>query len=103
MTTTKRGFRIFGTAPTVYQLDSLRIFGYPVKKTPGGSFYVEEEFKTREEATQSLKDLVEVLYQRGTLEEDEYTATLDKVGKYGQMSYDAATVKILDAEEFIIP
>ena len=49
-------YRIIATAPTVYQLSSIRAFGLPVVKQPNGSFIAEMGFASKDEAIDYLKE-----------------------------------------------
>jgi len=54
--------KIIATAPTSYQLNSLRAFHIGWKPRGNGSFYGEKEFDTEEDAIQYLSDLAHDYY-----------------------------------------
>lgn len=93
---------ICGQVPTVYQSSSLYKFRLPVSKNGDGSFSVEAEFPSKEDAIEVLKSKAYNWYQEGLFDEDEFNEAMDDIEKYGQLTYDAATVKIVE-ESLTIP
>jgi hypothetical protein len=79
---------ITATAPTRYQLRSLRAFGMPVTDEPNGTFTASQEFDSKEEAIEYLKDRAHMYFEFGEIEEamaDITTAnmlTIDAVTAY---------------------
>lgn len=87
--------RISATAPTGYQLQSLRHFGMEVNKNGNGSYSAHQDFDTEEEAKQYLKSRAE-MYFDGNSDNDEpdLIDALDSIEKHGVLRLDAVTAGI---------
>lgn len=92
--------RISATAPTAYQLQSLRQFGMEVKKHGNGSYTATQDFDTEDEAKNYLKEKAE-RYFDGNSDNDEVDLieALDSIEKHGVLTLDAVTAGI---EEVVI-
>ena len=84
--------RITATAPTSYQLQSLRHFGMEIKKHLHGSYYSTQDFDTEKEAKEYLKTRAE-MYFDGNSDNDEVNLIdeLDSIEKRGVLTLDAVT------------
>ena len=89
-------FKITATAPTIYQLSSLRRFGMTVKEVGNGSFHSEEIFETEEEAKAYLVNRAEMYYDEFEGQVDEHLATIEN---NGYLEIDAVTASIDHVEE----
>ena len=91
--------RITATAPTAYQLQSLRHFGMEVKKNGNGSYTAHQDFDTEEEAKKYLLTRAE-MYFDGNSDNDEQDLieAFDSIEKHGVLTLDAATAGIEEIE-----
>ncbi len=91
--------RISATAPTAYQLQSLRQFGMEVKNHGNGRYTATQDFETEEEAKDYLKEKAE-RYFDGNSNNDEANLieALDRIEKYGSLRLDAVTASIEEIE-----
>lgn len=87
--------RISATAPTAYQLQSLRHFGMEVKNHGNGRYTATQDFNTEEEAKDYLKEKAE-RYFDGNSDNDEVDLieALDSIEKHGVLTLDAVTAGI---------
>ena len=87
--------RITATAPTAYQLQSLRHFGMEVKKHGNGSYTAHQDFDTEKEAKEYLEQRAQ-MYFDGNSDNDEkdLIEALDSIQKHGVLTLDAATARI---------
>jgi hypothetical protein len=88
-------FKITATAPTTYQIGSLRLFGLNVKSYPTGIHIGEEIFDTEEEAKSFLNKRADSYFE----DEDELNEAISDIEKYGLLRMDAVCGRI---EEFEI-
>jgi hypothetical protein len=90
--------RITATAPTAYQLQSLRHFGMEVTKNGNGST-AHQDFDTEEEAKKYLLTRAE-MYFDGNSDNDEQDLieAFDSIEKHGVLTLDAATAGIEEIE-----
>lgn len=91
--------RITATAPTSYQLQSLRHFGMEIKKHLHGSYFSTQDFDTEKEAKEYLKTRAE-LYFDGNSDNDEVNLidALDSIEKHSVLTLDAATAGMEEVE-----
>lgn len=91
--------RITATAPTSYQLQSLRHFGMEIKKHLHGSYFSTQDFDTEKEAKEYLKTRAE-LYFDGNSDNDEVNLIdeLDSIEKHGVLTLDAVTAGMEEVE-----
>ena len=91
--------RITATAPTSYQLQSLRHFGMEIKKHLHGSYFSTQDFDTEKEAKEYLKTRAE-LYFDGNSDNDEVNLidALDSIEKRGVLTLDAVTADMEEVE-----
>ena len=91
--------RITATAPTSYQLQSLRHFGMEIKKHLHGSYYSTQDFDTEKEAKEYLKTRAE-MYFDGNSDNDEVNLidALDSIEKRGVLTLDAVTAGMEEVE-----
>ena len=91
--------RITATAPTSYQLQSLRHFGMEIKKHLHGSYFSTQDFDTEKEAKEYLKTRAE-LYFDGNSDNDEVNLidALDSIEKHGVLTLDAVTADMEEVE-----
>ena len=84
--------QISATAPTVYQLGSLRAFKMPVGNHLSGEFTARKEFDTEQEAKNYLKELAENYY----FEDGEEVAArhIEGIESHGALTIDAVTAYI---------
>jgi len=89
-------FQVKATAPTTYQLQSVRLFGSPIKSNMDGSdTFTSEIFDTEQEAKDYLIDSAEMYFEN----EDELQEAINDINKYGSLSMDAATGGVYEVEE----
>ena len=90
--------RITATAPTAYQLQSLRHFGMEVKKN-GNGFTAHQDFGTEDEAKEYLEQRAQ-MYFDGNSDNDEQDLieAFDSIEKHGVLTLDAATAGIEEIE-----
>jgi hypothetical protein len=91
--------RITATAPTAYQLQSLRHFGMEIKKHLHGSYFSTQDFDTELEAKEYLKTRAE-MYFDGCYDNDEVNLieALDSIEKHGVLTLDAVTAGTEEVE-----
>ena len=91
--------RITATAPTSYQLQSLRHFGMEIKKHLNGSYFSTQDFDTEKEAKEYLKTRAE-MYFDGNSDNDEVNLidALDSIEKRGVLTLDAVTADMEEVE-----
>ena len=91
--------RISATAPTAYQLQSLRHFGMEVKKHGNGSYTAHQDFDTEKEAKEYLEQKAQ-MYFDGNSDNDEQDLieAFDSIEKHGVLTLDAATARIDEIE-----
>ena len=92
-------FRITATAPTAYQLQSLRHFGIEVKQHGTGSYSATQDFDSEDEAKAYLTERAE-MYFDGNSDNDEsnLAKALESIEKHGSLTLDAATASIEEVE-----
>ena len=90
--------RITATAPTAYQLQSLRHFGMEVKKN-GNGYTAHQDFDTEKEAKEYLEQRAQ-MYFDGNSDNDEQDLieAFDSIEKHGVLTLDAATAGIEEIE-----
>jgi hypothetical protein len=81
---------ITATAPTIYQLRSLREFGMPVTDQRNGSYSACQEFDSEEDAIEYLTNRAENYFET----EEEIEDAIEIIEKYGQLRLDAVTAYI---------
>jgi hypothetical protein len=83
--------QVTGQAPTIYQLVSLKtLTSNNIKKNPDGSFVFNQKFDTKREAGQFLREQAhKIAYNAAELSD-----MLAEISKYGQLTYDAATIRV---------
>lgn len=88
----KTTIRISATAPTAYQLHSLRQFGMEVKQHGNGRYTAAQDFDTEKEAKDYLIERAE-RYFDGNSDNDEkdLIEALDSIEKHGVLTLDAVT------------
>ena len=88
----KNMFTITATAPTVYQLNSLRSFKMKVTEHANGSFTASQDFETEQEAKEYLIKLAGDFYFE---DGEEITANhIENIKKYGSLRLDAVIASI---------
>ena len=95
-TTTMAQFKVIATAPTSYQIQSLRAFGMEVKKNGNGSFTGKQIFDSEEEAKKYLVTRAEMYYDEY---EGQVTEHLQGIETVGCLNIDAVTATIEEVEE----
>lgn len=86
---------ITATAPTSYQLASLRLFGMPITSHGNGSHTASQEFDTVEEAKSYLIERAEMFFDGNSDNDEERLAdAIDRVNKHGSLYLDAAYASI---------
>lgn len=89
-------YQVKATAPTAYQLQSVRLFGSPIKSNMDGSHTFKSEiFDTEQEAKDYLIKRAEMYFEN----EDELQEAINDINKYGSLSMDAATGGVYEIEE----
>lgn len=88
-------FKITATAPTSYQLQSLRLFGLNVKSYANGSHVGEDTFITEDEAKAFLIKRAEMYFES----EHELNEAIYNIEKYGLLRLDAVCASIEEVEE----
>ena len=81
---------IKATAPTGYQLRSLRAFGMPITDHRNGSYSAKQEFDSEEEAIIYLTKRAEIYFET----DEEIEDAIEIIEKYGQLRLDAVTAYI---------
>ena len=89
-------YKVIATAPTTYQLNSVRQFGSPITSHRDGSHVFSQSFETEGEAKEYLKERAH-LYYNDT--EEELNEAIDDIEMYGCLSIDAVTASIEEEEE----
>lgn len=95
----KTTIRISATAPTTYQLQSLRQFGMEVKHHGNGSHTATQDFDTEKEAKEYLIERAEIYFD-GNSDNDEkdLIEALESIEKHGVLTLDAVTASIEEVE-----
>lgn len=91
--------RITATAPTSYQIQSLRHFGMEIKSHGNGSHTATQEFDTEKEAKEYLVTRAKNYFD-GNSDNDEkdLIEALDSIEKHGVLRLDAVTASIEEVE-----
>lgn len=91
--------RISATAPTAYQLQSLRHFGMEVSKNGNGSYSASQDFDTEFEAKRFLVQRADYYFD-GNSDNDEkdLIEALDSIEKHGVLTLDAVTAGMEEIE-----
>jgi hypothetical protein len=88
-------FKITATAPTSYQLSSLKHFGMGFNENGNGSFSASKEFDTEEEAKEFLRGRAEMYNSEDPSGSDKKIADMnDSIDKFGTLTLDAVTAHI---------
>lgn len=84
--------QIIATAPTSYQLNSLRALAgsFTTAANPDGSFELRATFDTRAEAIEHLKDRAYRIYD----DRVEYREAIAEINRYNMLTYDCLTARI---------
>ena len=92
-------FRITATAPTVYQLQSLRNFGMEVAQHGNGSYSASQDFDSEDEAKAYLVERAEIYFD-GNSDNDEanLAKALESIANHGLLRLDAASASIEEVE-----
>lgn len=91
-------FTITATAPTVYQLNSLRSFKMKVTENANGSFTASQDFETERDAKDYLIKLAEDFYFE---DGKEITSNhIENIKKYGSLRLDAVSASIEEKEQW---
>jgi len=89
-------YQVKATAPTSYQLQSVRLFGSPIKSNIDGSHTFKSElFDTEEEAKDYLIERAELFFEN----DDQLQEAIDEINEYGSLSMDAASGEVYEVEE----
>jgi len=89
-------YKVIATAPTTYQLNSVRQFGSPITSHKDGSHVFSQSFETEERAKEYLKERAHLYYNNT---EEELNEAIDDIEMYGCLSIDAVTASIEKKEE----
>jgi hypothetical protein len=89
-------YKVIATAPTIYQLTSVRQFGSPIISHGNGSHIFVQSFETEEEAKEYLKHRASLYYDT----EAELDEAMYDIDEYGSLSIDAVTASIERVEEW---
>lgn len=89
---------ITATAPTGYQLNSLLAFGLGHTKNPNGSYTIEAEFNSEEEAREHLRTRARLYNDRTGGSNEELLEMLRDIEE-GYLSLDAVTAGIQQRDE----
>jgi accessory colonization factor AcfC len=92
-------FKVTATAPTTYQLNSVRAFGYNIKSLSNGSHIFEQEFQTEQEAKEYLTQRAHIYWENSNASEEELREMLSDVEKYRMLTLDAVTGRVEEIEE----
>lgn len=88
-------FKITATAPTSYQISSLRAFNLDVTKNGNGSHTGEQTFETKEAAEQHLIKRADMYNDQDPEGTEEKLAEMhNDIKKYGCLTLDAVTAHI---------
>ena len=90
-----RTYTINATAPTTYQLQSLRAFGIGADKNGNGSYTGQKDFETEVEAKEYLKSRAAMYNDEdpeGT--EERLAGMYDSIEQFGSLTLDAVTAHI---------
>lgn len=92
-------FQISATAPTAYQLNSLRAFNLDTKQNGNGSISGTLDFESEDEAKKYLKNRA-AMYNDGDPEgtEEKLATMYDRIEKFGSLTLDAVTAHINEVE-----
>lgn len=89
-------YQVKATAPTSYQLQSVRLFGSPIKSNMDGSHTFKSEiFDTEQEAKDYLIQRAEMYFEN----EDDLQEAIDEINEYGSLSMDAASGGVYEVED----
>lgn len=89
-------YQVKSTVPTTYQLQSVRLFGSPIKSNMDGSHTFRSElFDTEQEAKDYLIKRAEMYFEN----DDELQEAISDINQYGSLSMDAASGGIYEVEE----
>ena len=89
-------YQVKATAPTTYQLQSVRLFGSPIKSNMDGSHTFKSEiFDTEQEAKDYLIERAEMYFEN----DDELQEAINDINEYSSLSMDAATGGVYEVEE----
>jgi hypothetical protein len=83
-------YKVIATAPTTYQLNSVRQFGSPIISRMDGSHVFSKSFETKEQAKEYLQQRALLYYDT----EEEINEAMESIEKYGSLRIDAATASI---------
>jgi len=89
-----KNYKITAMAPTVYQYGSLRHFGGDIKKHGNGSFSINIEFETEQQAKDYL--IERVSYYSDT--EEELNEAIERIERCGSVQMDAVSGYISEIE-----
>jgi hypothetical protein len=95
----KNKFKVTATAPTTYQFNSVKRFGYNVKSLGNGSHRFEQEFETEQEAKEYLIERANMYWENSDMSEQELKEMLSDIEKYGMLTLDAVTGRVEEIEE----
>lgn len=90
-------FKVTATAPTHYQLASLKSFGMAVKKLDYGSYHSEQKFDSEEEAKAYLTKRAKIFYKDF---EDQNVKQIANIETNGFLTFDGVTAHIKEVEDF---
>lgn len=89
-------YQVKATAPTTYQLQSVRLFGSPIKSNMDGSHTFKSEiFDTEQEAKDYLIERAELFFEN----DYQLQEAIDEINEYGSLSMDAASGGVYEVEE----
>ena len=89
-------YQVKATAPTSYQLQSVRLFGSPIKSNMDGSHTFKSEFfDTEQEAKEYLIERAEMYFEN----DDQLQEAIDEINEYGSLDMDAASGGVYEVEE----
>ncbi len=89
-------YQVKATAPTVYQLQSVSLFGSPIKSNMEAITFKSEIFDTEQEAKEYLIKRAEMYFDS---DEKELNEAINDINKYGSLRMDAASGGIYEVEE----
>ena len=95
----KNTVKITATAPTGYQLQSLRAFGMGVQKNASGSFSACQEFCGKEEAETYLRNRARAYNDEDPCGNDQRLEDMFNDIEHGVLTLDAVTAYIEEIEE----
>lgn len=89
-------YQVKATAPTTYQLQSVRNFGSPIKSNKDGSHTFKSElFDTEQEAKDYLIKRAEMYFEN----DDDLQEAISDINVYGSVIMDAVSGGIYEVEE----